>query len=179
MLKLAKLMELTAECKRMLLFPFFKRVRRLSGNVRGKHVEIFITRSVQISTNMVAQIKLNWENETHFSAMRKGLGFALMKALGRPIMKSEDVILDRKITFQAEDIAFARKVFAYEEIRDKFDALWSGKFTNGVLIVGQSSIFYHEPANILTRKKRERFVVAIDLLCDLYDILYFYKREIS
>ncbi|MDR0715341.1 MAG: hypothetical protein LBF25_00950 [Puniceicoccales bacterium] len=179
MLKLAKLTGLTAECKRMFLFPFFRRVRRLSGNIRGKHVKIFITRSVQISTNMVAQIKLNWENETHFSAMRRGLGVALMRALGRPIVKSEDVILDRKITFQAEDIAFVRKVFTYEEIRDKFDALWSRKFTNGVLIVGQSSIFYHEPASILTRKKRERFVVAIDLLCDLYDILYFYKRKIS
>ncbi|MDR3274191.1 MAG: hypothetical protein LBS87_02560 [Puniceicoccales bacterium] len=179
MLKLAKLAGLTAEYKRALLFPFFKRILRLEGSVRGKHVEIFVTRSTRIPTNMVAQIKLKEDSDLYFSAMRKRFGVALMKALGRPIVKSGDVILDRKIIFLADDINFAGKVFEYDETKNKFDALWSSKFSRGILVIGRSSIFYHEPAGILTQKKRERFIVAIDLLCDLYDILYFYRHKIS
>ncbi|MDR1255824.1 MAG: hypothetical protein LBJ94_02800 [Puniceicoccales bacterium] len=179
MLKLAKLAGLAVEYGGMPLFPCFKRVRRLWGNIRGKRVEVFIARPSRIATNMVAQIKLNWHNEVHFSAMRKKLGLALMRVLGRPIVASGDIILDRKITFQSKDMNFAKRIFAYEEIRDKFDALWTDKLSGGVLLIGQSSIFYREPASILTRRKRARFAIAIDLLCDLFDILYFYRYKIS
>jgi hypothetical protein len=177
MLKLAKLTGLAAEYRRLFLFPCFKRISRLSGNIRNKNMEIFTMSSARIPGNMVAQIKLEQGNGIYFSARRRRLGVALAQALGRPIVKSGDVILDRKIIFQARDPDFAGKIFEYEEIRDKFDALLSSRFSSGILTVCQCSIFYHEPMGIMTKGKRKRFAIAVDLLCDLFDVLHFFKHK--
>ncbi|MDR2721235.1 MAG: hypothetical protein LBB15_03020 [Puniceicoccales bacterium] len=179
MLKLAKLTGLTVEYGRSPLFPCFKKISQLSGNIRGKNVEIFTTNSARIPGNMVVQIKLEHGNGIHFSANRKKFGAALARALGQPMVKSGDIILDRKITFQAHDLDFARKIFEYEEIRDKLDLLLSNKFSMGILAIGQYSIFYHEPMGIMTKGKRRRFSIAVDLLCDLFDVLYFFRHKTS
>jgi hypothetical protein len=179
MLKLAKSVGLVAEYVRPLWFPFCRTVAFLSGNVRGKSVKIFTIRSVKMPTNLVAQVKLQWRNEAYFSATRRSFGVSLIKILGRPVMNSGDIILDRKIVFQANDSDFARKIFEYEEIREKFDALFSHKFSRGALVIGESSIFYREPSGILSKKKRQRFAIAVDLLCDLFDVLYFHRYQIS
>jgi hypothetical protein len=176
-LKLAKLTGLEVEYERLFPLPFSRKVPRLSGNICGKNVEIFTVKPGRISGNMVAQIKLERGDGVYFSAKRRRLGVALMKALGRPIVKAGDIILDRKIVFQAGDIDFARKIFEYEEIRDKFDALLSNRFSGGTLAIGQFGIFYHEPAGIITKGKRERFAIATDLLCDLFDVLHFFRHK--
>ncbi|MDR2436045.1 MAG: hypothetical protein LBD33_01895 [Puniceicoccales bacterium] len=177
MRKLAKLTGLAVEYRRLLMFPCFKRISRLRGNIRNKNVEIFTINSAQLPGNMVAQIKLEQGDGIYFSAKRRRLGVALAQALGRPIVKSGDMILDRKIVFQARDPDFAGKLFEYEEIRDKFDALLSNKFSRGILTIGQCSIFYHEPAGIMTKGRRKRFATAVDLLCDLFDVLYFFRHK--
>jgi hypothetical protein len=178
MLKLAKLTGLSPKQSRLLWFPCFKKVDFMSGSVRGKDVDVFVTRSVRLPANLVARISLNWKNDSCFLAMKKRIGVSLLKILGRPVVNSGDGILDRKVVFQSNDIDFAKMIFEYEEIREKFDALFSDKFGTGTLAVGESSIFYRESSGILFQKKRRRFAVAIDLLCDLFDILYFYRRNI-
>jgi hypothetical protein len=178
MLKLAELTGLVPQWGRLPWFPFLKRVRALSGTVRGKSVEVFTTRSARMPTNLVARVKLPWENDSCISATRKRFGASLLRIIGRRIVASGDIILDRKITFQANDSDFAGKIFAYEEVREKFDTLFSHRLGTGTLAIGESSIFYRESSGILTRKKCQRFAIAIDLLCDLFDILDLYRRDI-
>lgn len=176
MQKLAKLMGLMVKKQSSSFFPFFKKISYLSGNIRNKEINVFYNRSSKFPTRIVAQINLKKINPIKFSASRKRLGYNLLKALGHCIILSQNLILDRKILFQSNDQFFAKEVFKYEEICDKFDTLFSYKLNNGIISIGESSIFYYEMAGFLTKKRRERFVIAIDLLCDLFDVLYFSNR---
>ncbi len=149
----------------------------LRGNIIGKNFDIFFTTSSKCQKRLVAQVILKTPNNVHFIATKKRLGYSLLKVLGKKIILSHDPILDRKIAFQSNDFKFAEYVFQYEEICEKFDALFSHKFTDGILELGTSSIFYYENIAFLNKNRRERFLIAINLICDLFDVLYFYNKQ--
>lgn len=156
---------------------FIKRVSQIDGNIRGKQVTIFSSRSIRSPKRIVVQICLKKRNDVSFCTTKKRLGYSFLRVLLRDIVKSGDPILDRKLIFRCNRPQFAQEVFKYEEICEKFDKLFSKKLNNGILTLGESSIFYYESIGFLTNSRREEFKTAVDLMCDLLDVLKFYNKE--
>lgn len=179
MRKLSEILDFKAEWRSVVLCPFIKKIAQITGNVRDKYITVFSTRGRCTQNRVVAQILLNKRNNISFYAARKRLGYSVLKVLASDVIVSHDPILDRKLIFRCNEPKFAEEVFQYEEICEKFDKIFSYKFNNGVLTLGKSSIFYYEMVGFLTKTRRERFGTAIDLMCDLLDVLYFYNKKIQ
>ncbi len=179
MQKLANSLELEVNWQKIPMLPFAKKIYHLSGIIRNKNIEIFPTKFSRSQKRIVAQIPLTFINPVTFTASRKRLGYNFLKIIKHDIITAHDPILDRKIIFRSNHLSFAEMVLQYEEIQDKLDTLFSYKFNSGILTLGQASIFYYELIGFLTETRRKRFQIAIDLMCDLLDVLYFYNKRIQ
>ncbi|MDE6432054.1 MAG: hypothetical protein K2L13_01515 [Opitutales bacterium] len=179
MRELGEILNLGIEYRRTLFLPFRKTISQISGNIRNKSVVIFSSHSRQSPNRIVAQIQLQAKNDISFYATKKRLGYSFLRVLSRDIVISHNPILDRKILFRCNNSDFADELFRYEEICEKFDNLFSDKFNTGIFTLGESSVFYYEKINFLTKRRRMRFKVAVDLMCDLLDVLYFYNKRVK
>jgi hypothetical protein len=147
---------------------------RLSGNLRGKHFTIRVTKFPNFShfpLRLVVRTELKENLSCDIFASGKPFLPSLHKIFGKNMFFPDDVILDKRLLFSTKDTNFMKKLLSYEEIRDQFCDVWKTGRSPGTLIVGANAVIYHEPFRWITKSIRERVKNAANLMCDVVDVM--------
>ncbi|MDR1595948.1 MAG: hypothetical protein LBR91_03445 [Puniceicoccales bacterium] len=146
----------------------------LCGKLRGKQLAIYTTRfpgCACFPLRIVVRADVQASDGLNITIKAMPLFVSFHRVFDGNITTTGYATFDRKLLLSTNDRPLAEAILRYEEIRDQMCYILEKRRHNGVLIIGTSSIAYHEPFKLITRATRNRIKDAATLVCDIADVI--------